>query len=98
MSMIDLVKASQSLPKAWSSTLLGLVGSASIKLLRMDAAAYVEETHDYNEALIVIEGILELEVGAQLQKMRAGQMYIVQARTPHLVRQGSSGTLMIVDI
>jgi mannose-6-phosphate isomerase-like protein (cupin superfamily) len=64
----------------------------------MDAQPYDEEVHDYDEALLVIEGRLLLKVADETVTVRAGQMYLAPAGTPHSVLPGSHGSLVIVDI
>ena len=77
---------------------LGQVGPARIKVLRMDEQTYEEETHDYNEGLLVISGYLHLRIGDQAIRVDAGQMYLVEAGTAHGVLAGSQGTLVIIDL
>lgn len=55
MTSIDFKTVAKALPLAWKSTVVGRVGAANIKVLRMDEQSYEEETHDYNEALLVAQ-------------------------------------------
>lgn len=57
MPLLDFTALAAQLPDTWKSTRVGQVGPARIKVLRMDAQAYEEETHDYNEGLLVIDGL-----------------------------------------
>ena len=77
MPLLDFSAIAAQLPDSWKSTRLGQVGPARIKVLRMDEQAYQEETHDYNEGLLVIDGQLRLSVGDQEVRVSAGQMYFV---------------------
>ncbi|WP_219337836.1 cupin domain-containing protein [Pseudomonas sp. Xaverov 259] len=97
MPLLDFSTIAAQLPDSWKSTRLGQVGPARIKVLRMDEQAYEEETHDYNEGLLVIDGQLRLSVGDQAVWVNAGQMYLVEAGVAHAVAAGSHGTLVIVD-
>lgn len=97
MEKINLIAAASALSAAWRSRTAGRVGNAHIKLLRMDASPHEEETHDYPEALLVLEGRLELAVGGRCQTIEAGEMTVVDAHQPHAVCPGSSGVLLIVD-
>lgn len=65
-----------------------------------DWVSYVaeEERHDAPEALMVIDGRLELEVDGQRVQVEAGEMYVIPAGTAHAVRPGSRGTLMLVGL
>ena len=98
MPLLDFTAIAEQLPEAWKSKRLGQVGPAHIKVLRMDAQAYEEETHDYNEGLLVISGHLLLSIADQAIRVEAGQMYLVEAGTAHGVLAGSHGTLLIIDV
>lgn len=94
---INLMHAAQALPTAWRSTVLGRAAGANIKVLRMDAAAYPDESHDFDEALLVLEGQMNLTLQGQQVVVLAGEVFIVPAGVPHAVAPGSHGTLMIID-
>ncbi|PTL79872.1 cupin domain-containing protein [Vitiosangium sp. GDMCC 1.1324] len=98
MTVVNLQAFAAGLPDAWRSRVLGQVGPARIKVLRMDSLAYEEELHDYNEALLVLEGEMALTVRGEPVHVRAGELYLVEAGTPHAVARGSHGTLVIVDV
>ncbi len=98
MPLLDFVAIAEQLPESWKSTGLGQVGSARIKVLRMDGQAYEEETHDYNEGLLVVSGLLRLSIADKKIRVGAGQMYLVEAGTAHAVLPGSEGTLVIIDV
>ncbi|MHA6577478.1 cupin domain-containing protein [Pseudomonas yamanorum] len=98
MPLLDFTAIAAQLPDTWKSTRLGQVGPARIKVLRMDAQAYEEETHDYNEGLLVIDGLLRLSIGEEAIDVGAGQMYLVEAGIAHAVLPGSHGTLVIIDV
>ncbi|MDR8402153.1 cupin domain-containing protein [Paraburkholderia sp. USG1] len=82
----------------WKSSVVGEVGPARIKVLRMDGQPYGEKTDDYNEALMVISGELRLPVDGNTINVRSGQMYLAEAGVAHAVFPGSTGTLAIIDI
>ncbi|MER8185488.1 cupin domain-containing protein [Kitasatospora sp. NPDC094015] len=98
MQVIDLVAQAAGLERAWSSRLLGEVGTAGLKVLRMDALPLAEETHSVAEALLVLDGCLELTVDGRPVAVRAGELAVVPAGSPHAVRPGSRGTLVIVEV
>ncbi|WLH85931.1 cupin domain-containing protein [Pseudomonas sp. FP2338] len=98
MPLLDFSAIAAQLPESWKSKCLGQVGPARIKVLRMDEQAYEEETHDYNEGLLVVTGQLYLSIGTEQIHVAAGQMYLVEAGTPHAVSPGSYGTLVIIDV
>ena len=98
MTWMNLMSEAAALPQAWRSRVLGRVGQANVKVLRMDAMPLEEESHPYDEALLVLEGTMELTVPSGPITVRTGELYLVPAQTPHAVREGSQGTLLIVDL
>lgn len=98
MSLYDLRTEAQALPQSWHSHVLGHVGNANLKILRMDERSVTEEVHEYDEGLLVIEGCLELSVRGKKISVTSGQLYIARAGVPHTVEIGSYGTLVIIDL
>ncbi|MFI5806221.1 cupin domain-containing protein [Streptomyces sp. NPDC051561] len=98
MTAVNLTETAANLPAAWSSRGLGTVGAACVKVLRMDELPVAEERHGAAEALLVLEGRLELEVDGMPVSVRAGELFMVAAGTPHAVRPGSRGALVIVEL
>ncbi|AIO38431.1 cupin domain-containing protein [Burkholderia sp. AU19243] len=98
MSLIDFKSVAAAQAAAWKSTIVGEVGPARIKVLRMDAQPYDAEVHDYDEGLLVLDGRLMLEVDARTIVVEPGQMYLATAGTRHAVLPGSHGTLAIIDV
>ena len=97
VEVLDLHALAARLPQAWQSRLLGNVGEARLKLVRMNPAPYAEETHDYIEALLVLDGELRLRIGGASRVVRAGELCLVPAGLAHAVEAGSTGTLLIID-
>ncbi|MEU9866070.1 cupin domain-containing protein [Streptomyces sp. NPDC047971] len=98
MSLINLRNTAAGLPEGWRSLALGQVGPACVKVLRMDEMPVEAESHETAEALLVLDGRLELEVDERPVTVGAGELYMIPARTSHTVRPGSRGTLVIVEI
>jgi mannose-6-phosphate isomerase-like protein (cupin superfamily) len=98
MALIDFESLAADLPTTWTSSIVGQVGPSRIKVVRMDDQAYGEETHDYNEGLLVIHGKMMLEVRGEEVVVTTGQMYLAAAGVPHSVLPGSYGTLVIIDM
>ncbi|MEU7135487.1 cupin domain-containing protein [Streptomyces sp. NPDC046261] len=98
MSLINLPETAAALPQEWRSLALGQVGGACLKVLRMDESPMEEESHDAPEALLVLDGHLALDVAGHPVSVRQGELYLIPAGTPHAVRPGSHGTLVIVDL
>lgn len=97
MTLVRVRDVAEALPAAWSSRVLARFGDAQLKLLRMDAAAYPEESHPYAEGLFVIDGEMRLAIGGETIAVRAGELYVVPAGAVHSVAPGSCGTLVIID-
>lgn len=97
MSVVKVSEAAAALPRAWSSAVLGRVGTASVKVLRMDGLPVEEERHGEPEVLLVLDGRLELSVEGAAVTVGPGEMYVVGAGVAHAVRPGSRGTLVIVE-
>ncbi|OLF51693.1 cupin domain-containing protein [Pseudomonas chlororaphis] len=98
MPLLSFDQLSRQLPAPWQSSLVGQVGPARIKVLRMDQQPYQEETHDFNEGLLVTQGCLRLGIAGATVEVLPGQMYLVPAGQAHSVLPGSHGTLVIIDV
>lgn len=97
MSKTNLLETAGSFPKAWSSRVIGRAANANVKVLRMDSGAYPDESHDFDEALLVLDGCMRLDLQGQVTEVNAGEVFIVPAGVPHAVAAGSHGTLVIID-
>lgn len=98
MSHGNLATLATDLPAVWRSTLLGSVGNANIKLIKMGGEGIPEESHtEFDELLVVIDGEMPLIVGDKTVFLRAGDYYLIPAGTTHRVPPGSYGTLLLVD-
>nr|WP_237555339.1 cupin domain-containing protein [Streptomyces sp. SID4948] len=93
-----MVEVAAGLREAWSSRVLGRVGDACVKVLRMDELPVEEERHAADEALLVLDGRLELEVDGARVSVGAGELFMVGAGAAHRVHPGSRGTLVIVEL
>ena len=96
MGLVDL-KLAVAQSEAWKSSVLVKVGGANIKVMRMDGAPYPDESHDYPEGLLVVDGQLNLTIGPDAITIRAGEIFIVPVGVAHAVAPGSIGTLVIFD-
>jgi quercetin dioxygenase-like cupin family protein len=97
MSKFNLLHHAAQLSQAWRSTVVGQAAGANVKVLRMDDLPYPDETHDFDEALLVLDGQMNLRIHDQVVEVRQGEVYIVPAGIPHSVAPGSAGTLVIID-
>ena len=97
MAKTNLLACAESLPQVWHSKIIGRAAGANVKVLRMDGTAYPNECHDFDEALLVLDGQMNLEIEGSVIAVQAGEVYIVPAGVPHAVAVGSHGTLVLVD-
>ncbi|MFE6750948.1 cupin domain-containing protein [Kitasatospora purpeofusca] len=98
MNPIDLSAAASALPEAWASQVLQQVGTAAVKVMRMDGRPLPVESHDNAEVLLVLDGCLELLVDGAEFTVGPGELHRIPARADHAVRPGSRGTLLIVEV
>jgi mannose-6-phosphate isomerase-like protein (cupin superfamily) len=95
---IHLATRSAALARPWSSEVLAKIAGAHLKILRMDDAGFAEEVHDYDEAILVVEGRFRLGLGEEIVELGAGDFYVIRAGVRHRGEPGGShGTLMIFD-
>jgi mannose-6-phosphate isomerase-like protein (cupin superfamily) len=97
MSKTNLLQLASSLPASWKSKIVGAAAGANFKVLRMDDAEYPRETHVFDEALLVLNGRMNLRFGEEIVQINSGEVYIVPAGIAHAVAAGSYGTLIIID-
>ncbi|MEU8514363.1 cupin domain-containing protein [Kitasatospora sp. NPDC048722] len=95
---MNLVHTASSLPKAWESAVLAEIGTAAVKVLRMDGRSLPPEVHATAEALVVVEGRLELLLEETEFTVAEGELCRVPAGAVHAVRRGSRGTLLIIEV
>lgn len=95
--LTNFKEVAEKLPSPWKSIAVATVSNASIKVLRMDECAYEAEAHDYTEALIVLDGCMNLLISDETVAVRSGEMYFVPAGVLHGIAVGSHGTLLILD-
>lgn len=70
MTLYDLRTEAHALTEAWHSIVLGRIGTANLKVLRMDERSVTEEVHTYDEGLLVIDGRLELRLEGKKSLLR----------------------------
>ena len=92
MTLYDLRTEAHALTDAWHSIVLGRIGTANLKVLRMDERSVIED------GLLVIDGRLELSVEGKKISVTSGQLYVAKAGIPHTVETGSFGILVIIDL
>lgn len=98
MNSGSLTRMAFELPEIWTSQLLGNVGGANIKLIKMGGGGIPAESHaGFDELLVVIEGEMVLVVGHETITLKAGHFYLIPRGLVHRVLPGSQGTLLLVD-
>ncbi|WP_235212906.1 cupin domain-containing protein [Cedecea neteri] len=98
MSTGSLTTLAGALSDVWRSRLLGQVGQANIKLIKMGGEGIPDESHiGFEELLVVIEGQMTLVVDDKTFSLEAGDYYLVPKEAVHRVLPGSHGTLLLID-
>jgi mannose-6-phosphate isomerase-like protein (cupin superfamily) len=98
MSTGSLTTLAGALSDVWRSRLLGQVGQANIKLIKMGGEGIPDESHTgFEELLVVIEGQMTLVVDDKTFSLEAGDYYLVPKEAVHRVLPGSHGTLLLID-
>src|SRR5688500_10542300 len=98
MNPVNLISEAHTLPH-WRSAIVARVGGVNVKIERMNAEPQPAETHDdFAEALVVLEGRLELDCDGTRVSIGEGEMFVVPMKTPHQVVAGSEGILLIVNM
>lgn len=94
----SLFGVAENLSQIWTSQILGVVGDAKVKVLRMGGEGIPAETHaDFDEMLIVLEGELPLVVNGERYHLATGDYCLIPKGHSHHVPVGSVGTLLIID-
>ena len=96
MPHTDLMTTAATLD-AWKSTIVGTPAGVHFKVLRMDGTAYPNETHNFEEALLVLDGQMNLDIDGEVIAVRKHELFLVPANVAHAVSAGSHGTLVIID-
>ena len=95
---VHLPTRAAALSGSWSSVRLARSGGTNLKVLRMDDAGFAEEVHDYDEAILVVEGCFRLGLAGEVIELGAGDFFVIPAGVPHRGEPGGSrGTLLIFD-
>ena len=98
MSTGSLTTLAGALSDVWRSRLLGQVGQANIKLIKMGGEGIPNECHaKFEELLVVIEGQMTLVVDDKIFTLEAGDYYLIPRKAIHCVLPGSHGTLLLID-
>jgi quercetin dioxygenase-like cupin family protein len=78
-----------------------LMSLTNLKLAASQSEAWkssvLDESHDYPEGLLVIDGQLNLTIGNEAIIIHAGELFVVPGGVAHAVAPGSAGTLIIFD-
>ncbi|MCF2529655.1 cupin domain-containing protein [Yinghuangia soli] len=98
MTSIKLPEIAAELPDSWNSHVVDRVGPAYLKVMRMDEMPGEDDIHPEPEALLVVEGRMEIAVGGVARSVGPGELCVVPADTVHRVLPGSRGTLFLVNL
>lgn len=94
----DLVGIARLLGPRWSGQLVGRPGGVGLKLFKVDAAGLAREMHPgYDEALLMLEGAIDLVLDGEQVSLRAGDLQIIPAGSWHEILPGGHGSFLLVD-
>jgi mannose-6-phosphate isomerase-like protein (cupin superfamily) len=96
MQCIQVISQAQTLTIPWKSKIIGQAAGANIKVLRMDASAYAAEVHAYDEAIMVLDGQMNLDIGGVISEVQGGEICFIPAGLLHSVAPGSHGNILII--
>ena len=86
MHAIDLAAAARRLEQAWSPEVIARVDGHLIKVALLDGEFHWHQHRDHDEAFLVLEGELEIDLPEGTQRLRAGQLLVVPAGVEHRPR------------
>lgn len=94
----SLLTRAAALPQTWRSVVIGQIGQANVKLIRMGEEGIPDEVHVHDaELLVVIDGQMVLEIDGQSVMLNGGDSFLIPPGRTHRVLPGSRGTLLLVD-
>lgn len=96
--VLNLKDTALSLPAGWNGRTLADFGCVRTKLFKVDPAGLAEERHsNWDEALLMLDGELILELdGAQLA-LKAGDFCLIPRGVPHRILSGCHGSFVLLD-
>jgi len=94
----DLISNAQLLGPNWSGKLMGRPGGVGLKLFKVDAGGLAREMHPgYDEALLMLEGAVDMVMEGVHVSLRAGDLQIIPAGIWHEILPGGHGSFLLVD-
>ena len=94
----DLIGEARRLDANWASKLLGRPGGVGLKLFKIDAAGLAPEMHAaYDEALLMLDGLIELSMDGVRVTLLAGDLQIIPAGVWHEILPGGNGSFLLFD-
>ncbi|OAD43748.1 hypothetical protein LPB72_04355 [Hydrogenophaga crassostreae] len=72
-------------------------GCVQIKIFHENVNARSEQTHAFDEALLVIDGVINPNLCGQVESIKACQVYTETADLPYAVTPGNHGSLVTID-
>ncbi|MDI2126466.1 cupin domain-containing protein [Yinghuangia seranimata] len=98
MQHIALRDETAELTTTWTSYAVGRIGATYLKIMRMDELPVGDDVHADPEALLVVDGRLEMTVDGEDVSVGPGELLIVPGHAVHSIRPGSHGTLFLVNL
>lgn len=96
--VLDLDGLQRDVTDAWKSFNLATVNGNAVRLRVMEDVTADWHTHESSDELFyVISGTVTMDTEHGKREIRAGQLFVVPARTQHRGRVAGRATLLVVD-
>ena len=97
-AILNLSEAAAALPDGWKGRVLADFGCVRAKLFKTDPAGLAEERHpDWEEALLMLNGELVIEIAGARHVLKAGDFCLIPRGTPHRILPGCHGCFLLLD-
>jgi mannose-6-phosphate isomerase-like protein (cupin superfamily) len=94
----DLIGDARLLGSNWAGKLIGRPGGVGLKLFKVDEGGLAREMHPaYDEALLMLDGAIDLAIDDVCVSLRAGDLQVIPAGAWHEILPGGHGSFLLVD-
>ncbi|MFH1804745.1 MAG: cupin domain-containing protein [Pseudomonadota bacterium] len=95
---MNLAAVAAQLPDGWAGRILADFGCVRLKLFKADAAGLAGEVHsDWDEAILMLDGELVLELDQVPVCLKAGDFHLIPRGVRHRILPGCSGSFILLD-
>ena len=95
---MNLAAFAAQLSDGWKGRVLADFGCVRMKLFKADAVGLAEEMHsDWDEAILMLEGELVLELDQVPMHLKAGDFHLIPRGVQHRILPGCRGSFILLD-